>query len=283
MCHDTGCSIPYGKCHCGCGKDVGPARCTCRSRGWVGGEPKRYVLNHHRKGHGRPGRDDITEFWNRTSRVGACLHWTGALKPGGYGNAYYGGKMQGAHRVAFILAHGPIPPDTDVCHSCDKFYPVGDITYRRCVDESHLFLGTRAVNMRDAVDKGRTRRGSKTKTSLFTEGRVIEFREEFKTYSGTLAAFSAEHNVNRGTMGSLLYGKSWAHVPGALVRGFRAHQIPAFPTDWAKIWANGAKPYTQLLIDYSGGPSGDRTQDQPIMSTIASPKPLEIEPNDNES
>lgn len=283
VCNLPDCAIPYGLCHCGCGQPTGIVAATSRTRGWFAGEPKRYILNHHRRGKTLPGRDDVSEFWKRTKRVGRCLHWTGTRKPGGYGNAYFGGKMEGAHRVAYILAHGPIPPGMDVCHSCDKFYPVGDTTYRRCVDDTHLFLGTAEDNARDAVEKGRISRGSRHKASMFTEEQVIRLRAEFRAYGGTLVSFAQKYHHHRGTMGDLLYGRRWRHVPGALVKGFRTPQILPFPTDWAKIWANGAKPYTQLSLDYSSGPSGDRTQDQPIMSTITRPEPLEIETNDNES
>lgn len=39
--------IPYGYCQCGCGEKVGLAPVTQRARGWVKGEPKRYVNAGH--------------------------------------------------------------------------------------------------------------------------------------------------------------------------------------------------------------------------------------------
>jgi hypothetical protein len=42
--------IPYGFCQCGCGRSVRIAQKTIRRRGWVKGEPIRFMRGHHTLG-----------------------------------------------------------------------------------------------------------------------------------------------------------------------------------------------------------------------------------------
>lgn len=100
----------------------------------------------------------IAGFWARVDRRGPdeCWPWVGTLTSKGYGEYR---PMRGvywrASRLSWTIAHGPIPPGLQVCHSCDVRYPAGDRTYRRCCNEAHLWLGTDKQNTRDMVEKGR--------------------------------------------------------------------------------------------------------------------------------
>lgn len=76
-----------------------------------------------------------------------CLLWIGSKHRDGYG--FISAKRGGAelvHRVAWRLAHGPIPAGLYVCHKCDV---------PACFNVEHLFLGTQSDNMIDMVRKGR--------------------------------------------------------------------------------------------------------------------------------
>ncbi|WP_350339401.1 HNH endonuclease signature motif containing protein [Paramicrobacterium chengjingii] len=113
------------------------------ARGWC--------LNHYkqerRRAGGRFARPTTSErlYSSLISTENGCLEWTGA-SVGGYGNIHVNGKSTLTHRLAWELAHGPIPNGMVVCHTCDN---------PPCCNPEHLFIGTQADNVRDMVSKRR--------------------------------------------------------------------------------------------------------------------------------
>ena len=75
-----------------------------------------------------------------------CVIWTGRTINSGHGIVHCQGKSELAHRAAWIVAHGPIPPKMYICHHCDV---------RCCINPGHLFIGTQSDNMWDAARKGK--------------------------------------------------------------------------------------------------------------------------------
>ncbi|WP_188969342.1 HNH endonuclease signature motif containing protein [Deinococcus aerolatus] len=96
-------------------------------------------------------------FWAQVRRgaEAECWLWAGGTGNSGYGLFRLGPRKVGAHRVAWMLTHGELPPSAlHVCHTCDT--PL-------CVCPAHLFLGSHRENMRDATVKGRKKgRGGRT-------------------------------------------------------------------------------------------------------------------------
>ena len=66
--------------------------------------------------------------------LGPCWLWTGTISRNGYGRTL----RTTAHRVAYELFVGPIPPGLDVDHLC---------RVRACVNPAHLEPVTRAENL----------------------------------------------------------------------------------------------------------------------------------------
>lgn len=76
-----------------------------------------------------------------------CLLWTGGASKKGYGRFKMRGRLYSPHRVVLERKIGrKMRRDEDTCHECDT---------PRCVNEAHLFLGSRQDNVDDAMAKGR--------------------------------------------------------------------------------------------------------------------------------
>jgi hypothetical protein len=102
--------------------------------------------------------DLVAKFWEKVDRRGPneCWLWTGNTNKTGYGRHYRNKtEFHSAHRFSYELHHGPIEghvpgdPEREICvlHRCDT---------PRCVNPSHLFLGSDKDNIRDCIAKGRT-------------------------------------------------------------------------------------------------------------------------------
>lgn len=96
--------------------------------------------------------DPIDWFWMGFARSeNGCLEWQRGTRHFGYGDCdrSLGDGSMRAHRVAWILTHGPIPDGLWVLHRCDN---------PACGDVDHLFLGNNADNAADMAAKGRAAR-----------------------------------------------------------------------------------------------------------------------------
>jgi len=88
-------------------------------------------------------------FYSTPSASG-CVEWTGSTDGKlGYGKLRWAGRMQYAHRLAWVAANGPVPDALVVRHRCDN---------PRCVHVAHLELGTHKDNVGDQFARGRARR-----------------------------------------------------------------------------------------------------------------------------
>lgn len=72
---------------------------------------------------------------------GGCWLWTGARDSSGHGVFRLAGRLVGAHRVAYRIAHGDIPGGLVVDHVRDR-----GCRHRHCVNPAHLEAVTIAAN-----------------------------------------------------------------------------------------------------------------------------------------
>lgn len=135
-----------------------------------------------------------------------CYLWTAKAERRGYGVVDLNGKSVTAHRAAYELAFGPIPPGMCVCHKCDT--PL-------CVNTDHLFLGTAKDNALDMARKGRSRfhridqTGERNHFAKLTEPKVVEMRRQYSN-GKTISAISVDFSIPYGTAYSAVKGNgSW--------------------------------------------------------------------------
>ncbi len=129
-----------------------------------------------------------------------CLIWTGKIGSHGYG---LHGHHRKAHRTAWEKHFGPIPKGKCVLHKCDV---------RACVNPAHLFIGTRADNMRDMYSKGREvpLTGERNGRSKLTEAEVVAIRYQGKR--GNYSRLAREYGVSNQLISRICNGGAWKHL-----------------------------------------------------------------------
>lgn len=136
-----------------------------------------------------------------------CWLWLGRKGRAGYGRFQAGGKgspQVGAHRYAYELANGPIPPGMFVLHSCDN---------PPCVNPAHLSVGTPKENTSDMIRKGRKRvvapRGEAHPRAVLTEQDVRFIRGNPQVRPVDL---TRKYGVDRSVIRRIRLGISWKHL-----------------------------------------------------------------------
>ncbi len=157
---------------------------------------------------------DIERFWTKVGVAGKgayytglpeykdeCWEWQGA-RSNGYGVFYCFGRIY-AHRFSFWIHTGVHPGDLGCCHSCDN---------PSCVNPAHLWLGTQAQNIHDAVSKGRMARGEKQGFSKLTEAQVLKIRKRYAAGSVTQKRLAKDYGIDRSTVGYIVRRDCWTHI-----------------------------------------------------------------------
>lgn len=131
-----------------------------------------------------------------------CEIWTGQRNRQGYGRIKIKRRRYTASRVAWIIAHGPIPDGMFVLHKCDN---------PPCVNAvDHMFLGTHLDNARDRDAKGRTaiRQGEKNAASKLSSGQILAIRFDPRLPR----VIAAEYGMSVEPVRRIKRRKAWAHV-----------------------------------------------------------------------
>lgn len=147
----------------------------------------------------RPAADRFEALWMPEPMTG-CHLWVGGVDHHGYGLFWNGERSIGAHRFAFELVNGPVPEGLHVLHHCDT---------PACCNPLHLYAGTPADNVRDALERGRFAVGSRAAMARTTEavvalGRARRLRAR---------EFARETGLSLSAARQALNGETWRHLP----------------------------------------------------------------------
>jgi hypothetical protein len=172
-------------------------------------------------------------FWEKVDKKSPdeCWEWKNSII-NGYGTIKLNGKNKLTHRLSYELNVGPIPPGLFVCHTCDN---------PKCVNPTHLFLGTQKDNLQDASKKGRIASGNlhysrthpellargdchwckthpesylgeKNGNAKLTENQVKEIRQLYARGSITLKELGMKFGAGLSTIGYIVNHKTWKHI-----------------------------------------------------------------------
>lgn len=147
---------------------------------------------------------------NPTTR---CWEWTRKVNADGYGHGlYYQGQQVRAHRIAFLVSMGDLPPPMyPVRHLCDN---------PACCRPDHLAVGTALENAQDRQRAGRTGRSTKTLAQRKRDALAARLAK------GTDAETARELAVSISTVNRARRGRSWRRLMGP-PKGTRAKKLDA--------------------------------------------------------
>jgi hypothetical protein len=160
----------------------------------------------------------VERFWSFVDQrgpvnvegLGPCWRWTGSVSKG-YGQLQIGTHdrpiPEKAHRLAWHLFNGAVPPTMHVLHKCD---------WPTCCRPAHLFLGGPRENAIDRERKGRGLRGRSNPGETNNHARlsnqnVLAIRAE-RAAGVTNVQLAKKYGVNVSTISKAALGKNWSHL-----------------------------------------------------------------------
>jgi hypothetical protein len=147
-------------------------------------------------------------FWAKVEKGDGCWEWK-AAKRNGYGVFTLTGpkKMVLAHRLSYQMAYRYIPDGLLICHHCDN---------PGCVRPSHLYVGTKKDNARDAAERGQLagrrvgdQRGERNHRARLDWQSVNRIRRDWQTGNYTASQLGDKYEVSRSAAWAAATGRTW--------------------------------------------------------------------------
>ena len=160
--------------------------------------------------------DEIKKrFWGYVDKTLTCWLWNAGCFQNGYGQFRLGKKKVKAHRFAYMMCFGEIPVGKIVCHRCDN---------KKCVNPTHLFLGTHKDNAQDREKKNRhphlngyDKSGANNPACKITPlivRTIRRYRKKGHTYSELQngVEFGFGIRISKSQVANIVHKRSWSNV-----------------------------------------------------------------------
>lgn len=139
-------------------------------------------------------------FWTTVDkRPDGCWVWTAHGNNRGYGRFRVGGRQAYAHRVAYELRNGPIPPGLTIDHLCRN---------KMCVNPAHLEPVTLRENaLRGSLARQPTHaaraRGGRSGRQKVSEQQVLDIRAKYAAGSSQ-SALAREYGLTQSGVSRII-------------------------------------------------------------------------------
>lgn len=148
----------------------------------------------------------IERFWSHVQKGDGCWLWQASTNPVGYGQLnrkIYGQSF--AHRFSKGLELGrQLTRSEEVSHTCNT---------PRCVNPTHLTVGTHAENMAHMAASGRSRKGRLNGEKFSVNGvldeRLVRIIKERAAWGETAPELARASGFSRQTIRDVLAGRTW--------------------------------------------------------------------------
>lgn len=142
--------------------------------------------------------------WTEVAGPNECWNWKGSRKKGWHGQWRNGlGQIELAHRAAWRIMKGEIPPGMFVLHRCDN---------PACMNPSHLFLGTQADNLKDMWAKGRARPGVSKGEKHGNAKLTAELVRDIRSSQESGVELARRLNLTTTTICDVRKRRTWKHI-----------------------------------------------------------------------
>lgn len=147
---------------------------------------------------------DIARFWNKVDRrwPDECWEWMAYRDSDGYGVFDQGGRPYGAYWISLILHTGRCYEELMACHTCRS---------RSCVNPAHLYWGTAADNVRDAMEQGTQRFlcGEDSPQARLTGEDVFSIRDAYASGKVSQSVLAERYGVSQTEISNIVRNVHW--------------------------------------------------------------------------